>query len=52
MCASSGLRAGCVSGVLVNRHAAEIPDEATVAAVEARAIGAVVAAGRALLGAS
>lgn len=50
MCASSGLRAGCVAGVLVNRTQGETPDEATIAATEARAISAVVEAARQLLG--
>ena len=49
MCASSGLRAGCVAGVLVNRTQGETPDEAVIAATEARAISAVVEAARRLL---
>ncbi len=49
MCASSGLKAGCVAGVLVNRTQQEIPDEAKVAAVEAKAIEIVVAAAKKLL---
>ena len=47
--ASSGLRAGCVAGVLVNRTQQETPDEAVIAAAESNAVTiAVDAAGRLL----
>lgn len=49
MCASQGLRAGCVAGVLVNRNDTETPDEAASAAVESTSIGVVVEAARILL---
>jgi len=49
MCAASGLRAGCVAGVLVNRSGAETPDEATIASTESQAIAVVIEAARALL---
>ncbi|NLS13056.1 uridine phosphorylase [Vibrio sp. SM6] len=49
MCASSGLRAGCVAGVIVNRTHNEIPDHQTLKEVEARSITAVVTAARHLL---
>lgn len=49
MCASSGLKAGCIAGVIVNRTGQEIPNEDTLAAVEADAIGAVVEAARTML---
>ena len=49
MCASSGLRAGCVAGVLVNRADQETPSEARIQATESCAIDAVVAAARSLL---
>ena len=48
MCASSGWRAGCVAGVLVNRTQQETPDAATVAAAESNAVAIVVAAARQL----
>ncbi|NND73925.1 MAG: uridine phosphorylase [Ilumatobacter sp.] len=49
MCSSSGLRAGCVAGVLVNRTQQETPDEAVIAAAESGAVGIVIdAAGRLL----
>ena len=49
MCATHGYRAGCVAGVIVNRHHAEIPDQATIEATEERAVAVVVgAAGRLL----
>ena len=50
MCASSGWRAGCVAGVLVNRTQQETPDAATVAATESNAVAIVVAAARQLAG--
>lgn len=49
MCASQGWRAGCVAGVLVNRHQQETPDEATVGAAEANAVTVVLAAAKSLL---
>lgn len=49
MCASSGLRAGCVAGVLVNRGDQEIPAPEIIAKSENTAVEAVVAAARALL---
>ncbi len=48
-CATQGLRAGCVSGVLVNRSDQETPNEETHAAVESNAIEIVVAATKMLL---
>ena len=41
-CAASGLRAGCVAGVIVNRTRQETPDESKIAAAEAVAIKVVV----------
>jgi uridine phosphorylase len=49
MCAANGWRAGCVSGVLVNRTKQEIPDETMTASVEPAAISVVVAAAALLL---
>ena len=49
MCATSGWRAGCIAGVLVNRAEQETPDQATVKLAETNAIKAVVAASRKLL---
>lgn len=49
MCASSGWRAGCVAGVLVNRTQQETPDAAVIAAAETGAVGIVVDAARRLL---
>ncbi len=49
MCATQGWRAGCVAGVIVNRHDQEIPDEAKMAAVEAQAVKIVVDAAGLLL---
>ena len=47
MCASSGLRAGCVAGVLVNRTETETPSEETARRIEATTVSVVVgAAGR------
>ena len=48
MCASSGLRAGCVAGVLVNRTETETPDEATARRIEATTVSVVVGAARRL----
>ncbi len=50
MCAASGWRAGCVSGVIVNRHEGEIPDESVVARVESDAITVAIDAAVRLLG--
>ncbi len=49
MCASSGWRAGCVAGVLVNRTQQETPDAAVIAAAESGVVEIVVAAARKLL---
>lgn len=49
MCASSGLRAGCVAGVIVNRTQNETPDHETLRLAETRSIGVVVDAARRLL---
>ena len=46
MCASQGLRAGCIAGVIVNRTQQEIPDEHS----ENAAIAIVVAAAKKLIG--
>jgi uridine phosphorylase len=51
MCASQGLRAGCVAGVLVNRTQTETPDEETERWIEATSTGVVVDAARRLIGA-
>jgi len=50
MCASSGLRAGCVAGVLVNRNDMEIPDEEAARQVESTSVQIVVDAARRLVG--
>ncbi|MCL9782621.1 uridine phosphorylase [Vibrio sp. S4M6] len=49
MCASSGLKAGCVAGVLVNRTKQEIPNHETLKETEIRSISVVVEAARKLL---
>ncbi|EJG1884523.1 uridine phosphorylase [Vibrio parahaemolyticus] len=49
MCASSGLKAGCVAGVIINRTQKEIPDHATLKETEARSIKVVVEAARKML---
>lgn len=49
MCASSGLRAGMIAGVIVNRHQQEIPSQALIEQTEQKAIQAVVAAASNLL---
>ena len=49
MCSSHGWRAGCVAGVLVNRHQQETPDEATIESAEANAVAVVLAAARDLV---
>lgn len=47
MCSALGLKAGMVSGVIVNRTQQEIPNEETIGATEARAVAvAVMAAGK------
>ena len=46
MCASSGLRAGCVAGVIVARDVEEIPDMETVRRSESTAVKVVVEAAR------
>ncbi len=50
MCSTQGLRAGCVSGVIVNRTEAEKPDEATAQRIEATTIDIVIDAARRLVG--
>lgn len=49
MCASSGLKAGCVAGVIINRAQAETPDHETLKKAETRSIQVVVEAARKLL---
>ncbi|MGB2078333.1 MAG: uridine phosphorylase [Vibrio sp.] len=49
MCASSGLKAGCVAGVIVNRSLDEIPDHDTLKKAETQSIQVVVEAARLLL---
>ncbi|SDH78249.1 uridine phosphorylase [Vibrio xiamenensis] len=49
MCASSGLRAGCVAGVIINRTQKETPDHTTLKEAETRSIKIVVEAARKLL---
>ncbi|ROQ28468.1 uridine phosphorylase [Gallaecimonas pentaromativorans] len=49
MCASQGLKAGCVAGVVVNRTQQEIPDESLMANTEAQAIQVVLGAAKHLL---
>ena len=49
MCASSGWRAGCAAGVLVNRTQQETPDAAVIAAAESGVVEIVVEAARQLL---
>ncbi len=48
MCSSQGWRAGCVAGVLVNRHQQETPDESTIGMAETNAVNVVIAAARML----
>jgi uridine phosphorylase len=50
MCASQGLRAGCVAGVLVNRTQQETPDEATARRIESTTVAVAVEAARRLIG--
>ena len=49
MCASQGLRAGMVAGVIVNRTQKEIPDAAAMKQTESDAVKIVVEAARRLL---
>lgn len=49
MCASQGLRAGMVAGVIVNRTQQEIPDTATMQKAEHASVNVVLAAARQLL---
>ncbi len=49
MCASQGWRAGCVAGVLVNRHQQETPDSETMELAEKRAVSVVLDAARILV---
>ncbi len=49
MCASQGLRAGCVAGVLVNRTQHETPDEETSRRIESTTVAVVVEAARRLV---
>jgi len=49
MCASQGLRAGMVAGVIVNRTQQEIPDAETMKKTETHAVAIVVEAARRLL---
>ena len=49
MCATQGWRAGCVAGVIVNRHHGEMPDEAAADEVERRSVAIVIDAARRLL---
>jgi uridine phosphorylase len=52
MCASQGLRAGCVAGVLVNRAQTETPDEETARRIEATTAAVAIDAARRLVGAT
>ena len=49
MCATSGLRAGCVAGVLVNRTQGETPSEETAQHIESTTVSVVVEAARRLV---
>lgn len=49
MCASSGLKAGCVAGVIINRTQKETPDHDTLKLAETRSIEVVVEAARKML---
>ncbi len=49
MCASQGLRAGMVAGVIVNRTQREIPDAAAMKSTESQAVQIVIEAARRLL---
>jgi uridine phosphorylase len=48
MCASEGLRAGCVAGVLVNRTQQETPDEEVARRIESTSVSVGVGAARTL----
>ena len=48
MCASEGLRAGCVNGAIVNRTKQETPDEEVARRTESTSVGVVVDAARTL----
>jgi len=50
MCASSGLRAGCVAGVILTRDQAEIPSLETIGDIESNVVQVVVDAARSLVG--
>ena len=49
MCASQGLKAGMVAGVIVNRTQQEIPDQEMMKSTESKAVEIVVDAARRLL---
>ena len=49
MCASQGLRAGMVAGVIVNRTQQEIPDAELLKKTENNALGIVIEAARTLM---
>jgi len=49
MCASQGLKAGCVAGVIINRTQKEIPDQASMKAIETSSIKVVVNAAKRFL---
>jgi uridine phosphorylase len=49
MCASSGLKAGCVAGVIINRTQQEIPDHNKMQQVESLSIKTVIRAAQTLL---
>jgi len=49
MCASSGLRAGCIAGVIVNRTQTEIPDHEVIQLAETHSIEVVISAVNKLL---
>lgn len=49
MCSANGWRAGCVAGVLVNRHLKETPDPETIETAERNAIKVVLDASAALI---
>jgi uridine phosphorylase len=49
MCSSSGLRAGCVAGVLVNRTQTEMPNEETAKQIESTSAAVAIEATRRLL---
>ncbi|MBS6211498.1 MAG: uridine phosphorylase, partial [Proteus hauseri] len=49
MCASQGLRAGMVAGVIVNRTQQEIPDAELLKKTENNALGIVIEAARILM---